>query len=329
MPVTKNMQSDDPAEAGAHDGFDPKALRRTLGQFATGVTVVTAADPETGEVVGMTANSFASVSLEPPLVLWSIVREAKSLPVFMKATHFAINILAKDQLDHSNRFARPGADKFVDVDWTPGLGGAPVLGQTAAVFECARHAEHDGGDHIIMLGRVDRFARFDRDVLVFSQGRYGVTAEHPLADGQPAAPGLVDGPHPYDDFLIPLLHRAYSSLYDAFFAELGEEGISGPDMRVLAYLSLRPGSSAELVSRGTYLGSQIIAEVLDKLRGKTLVTGDPETALHLTETGTVQLKTLIDYAQRFEMERLGTVDAVELATLKRLLRRLTENETDA
>ncbi|MEW5423605.1 flavin reductase [Amorphus sp. 3PC139-8] len=319
------MRTDDPTEAGAREGFDPKALRRTLGQFATGVTVVTAAKPD-GEIVGMTANSFASVSLEPPLVLWSIVREAKSLPVFLEATHFAINVLAKDQLDHSNRFARPGQDKFVDVDWTPGLGSAPVLSGAAAVFECARHAEHDGGDHIIMVGRVDRFARFDRDVLVFAQGRYGVTAEHPLADRQPGIAGSGDGPHPYDDFLIPLLHRAYSSLYDAFFAELGEEGISGPDMRVLAYLSIRPGSSAELVSRGTYLGSQITSEALETLRGQDLVAGDPDTALHLTETGTARLKRLIQYAERFELERLGDVDAVELATIKRLLRRLTEND---
>jgi len=323
--VTSN-QDDTPIESGGAGAADGKALRRTLGQFATGVTVVTAAHPATGEIVGMTANSFSSVSLDPPLVLWSIVREAKSLPVFLEATHFAINILSEQQLDHSNRFSRPGSDKFAGIAWHPGLGGAPVLAGTAAVFECARHAEHDGGDHIIMVGEVGRFARFERPGLVFAQGRYGITAEHPWAEKPEKPVRDEDSPHPYDDFLIPLLHRAYSNLFSAFSVHLEEEGTSGPEMRVLAYLSFRPKATAELVSRGTYLGNQTTDEALAALQGQGLVSGGGETGLSLTEHGTARLRTLFNHAHRFEMERLGTVDAVEISALKRLLRRLTVAE---
>lgn len=316
-------QTHAPLEAGETGALDGKALRRTLGQFATGVTVVTAAHPKTGEIVGMTANSFSSVSLDPPLVLWSIVREAKSLAVFLEATHFAINILSEQQLDLSNRFARPGTDKFADVAWRSGLGGAPVLAGTAAVFECARHAEHDGGDHIIMVGEVGRFARYDRSGLVFAQGRYGVTAEHPGAE-KPAGAALDgEGPHPYDDFLIPLLHRAYSNLFSAFSELLEKEGTSGAEMRVLAYLSFRPGATAELVSRGTYLGNQTTDAAIATLMGQGLVQGGGGSGLSLTGAGTSRLRTLFEHAQRLELERLGTVDAAEISALKRLLRRLT------
>ncbi|MDQ0315264.1 flavin reductase [Amorphus orientalis] len=305
------------------DDTDPRALRRTLGQFATGVTVITAMDPQDGTVVGMTANSFSSVSLDPPLILWSIVREAKSLPVFMRATHFAVNVLSKEQLDQSNRFARPGADKFEDIEWSSGLGGAPVLPGTAAVFECARHVEHDGGDHLIMIGRVERFARYDREGLVFARGRYGVTAEHPLVDEQATAATPPGERHPYDDFLIPLLHRAYSTLFEAFSTHLDREGITGPEMRVLAYLSLRSGADREQISRGSYLGSQTTDEAIDRLAGQGLVAPGGDGGLRLTEAGASRFKTLIEHAERFEIEGLTEVDAVDVATLKRLLRRLT------
>ncbi|MGX1306686.1 flavin reductase (DIM6/NTAB) family NADH-FMN oxidoreductase RutF/DNA-binding MarR family transcriptional regulator [Amorphus suaedae] len=326
-PVTAHH--DDPIESGSAGGasaIDGKALRRTLGQFATGVTVVTAAHPVTGEIVGMTANSFSSVSLDPPLVLWSIVREAKSLAVFLEATHFAINILSEQQLDHSNRFARPGSEKFAGVAWQPGLGGAPVLEGTAAVFECARHAEHDGGDHIIMVGKVQRFARFERAGLVFAQGRYGITAEHPWVENPATAARPEASPHPYDDFLIPLLYRAYSNLFSAFSELLEEEGTSGPEMRVLAYLSFRPRATADLVSRGTYLGNQTTDAAITTLRGQGLVAGSGESGLSLTDAGTTRLSTLFAHARQFELERLGSVDAIEIATLKRLLRRLTSPE---
>jgi 3-hydroxy-9,10-secoandrosta-1,3,5(10)-triene-9,17-dione monooxygenase reductase component len=133
--------------------IEPRALRTAFGRFATGVTVVTARRPG-GKPEGMTANSFASVSLEPPLLLWSIREQAASRPAFDSATHFAVHVLRASQRPLAERFARPAADKFADLDWEPGLGGAPLLAGCLARFQCAVAARHPGGDHTILVGRV-------------------------------------------------------------------------------------------------------------------------------------------------------------------------------
>ncbi|WP_234053015.1 MULTISPECIES: flavin reductase family protein [unclassified Xanthobacter] len=130
-----------------------RALRRSLSLYATGVCVVTTLAPE-GEKVGLTVNSFASVSLDPPLVLWSLAKTSPRLSLFRGATHFAINVLSAAQEELCNRFARPGADRFAGLDLDAGAGGAPLLPGCLATFECARHEVVEGGDHIILIGRV-------------------------------------------------------------------------------------------------------------------------------------------------------------------------------
>lgn len=160
-------QSRDPAR-----DHDPKALRNALGAFATGVTIITTRR-ESGEPVGLTANSFSSVSLTPPLVLWSLSRRSQSLAVFESCTHFAINVLAADQRALSQRFATPTADKFSGVDWTPGAGGAPLLVGAAAHLICESFSRLDGGDHVIFLGHIASFHAWDdRAPLIFWRGRY-------------------------------------------------------------------------------------------------------------------------------------------------------------
>src|SRR6185369_4222886 len=124
------------------DGF-----RRSLAEFATGVTVI--ATSVGGERYGLTSNSFASVSLEPPLVLWSIRRESKSFAAFAGCTHFAVNILAENQIELSQRFARSGPDKFRDLDCYTGEGDAPLFAEVAASFECVCRQTYDAGDHLI------------------------------------------------------------------------------------------------------------------------------------------------------------------------------------
>jgi flavin reductase (DIM6/NTAB) family NADH-FMN oxidoreductase RutF len=157
-----------PDEAPA---IDPRAFRNALGTFATGVVVVTARDPS-GRRYGMTVNSFSAVSLDPPLVLWSLSKTNQNCSVFTAADNFAINVLAMGQIDLSQRFARPSVDKFAGIPLTDGIGGAPLLGDTAAVFECRRHDVLEGGDHHILLGRVLRFSHRAVPTLVFCQGRY-------------------------------------------------------------------------------------------------------------------------------------------------------------
>jgi flavin reductase (DIM6/NTAB) family NADH-FMN oxidoreductase RutF len=152
--------------------MDSQQFRAALGLFATGVTIVTvrAAD---GGLVGLTANSFNSVSLEPPLVLWSLSRRAGSMPVFTHGSHYAINILAADQKELAQRFATRDVDRFAGVSWREGAGGAPVLDGAVATFECANRSRYEEGDHVIFVGEVERCtARPGAQPLIFHGGRY-------------------------------------------------------------------------------------------------------------------------------------------------------------
>lgn len=149
---------------------EARAFRDALGRFATGVTVVTCATKE--GPVGITANSFASVSLDPPLVLWSPARSSSRFPHFITASAFSIHVLGDTERDLAARFTRGGAG-FDGLDWGPSPEGAPVIAGTLARFDCTTHAIHDGGDHAIMVGQVHRAALRAGAPLVFSQGHYG------------------------------------------------------------------------------------------------------------------------------------------------------------
>ena len=158
--------------------FDQREFRNALGRFATGVTVITTVGPG-GNPEGMTANSFSGLSLEPPLVQWCIGKSAPPHDIFRDCNHFTINVLRVDQRETSNQFATPAADKFVDVDWQPGLGGCPIVGDPLAVFECANWAQHEGGDHTILIGEVEKFTYQNGDPLLFSSGKYAHVAPYP------------------------------------------------------------------------------------------------------------------------------------------------------
>ena len=153
-------------------------FRTALGMFATGVTIVTART-ESGELIGLTANSFTSVSLDPPLVLWSLARAAGSMPAFSTGSHYAINILSADQKALAERFALKGADRWAGVSFTEGAGGAPLLAGAAATFECFNRSRYEEGDHVIFVGEVERCShRAGASPLLFHGGRF--FTEHPL-----------------------------------------------------------------------------------------------------------------------------------------------------
>ncbi len=153
-------------------GSEPRTLRDALGCFATGVTVVTCFDEE-NRPLGLTANSFTSVSLDPPLLLVCVHKEAASAEALTKAEHFAVNVLQTGQQPASIRFSTRAEDRFGNNDWSPGEYGAPVLEKSLGVFECAAHGMHDGGDHHMLIGRVVK-ARFDAclDPLLYFRGSY-------------------------------------------------------------------------------------------------------------------------------------------------------------
>lgn len=151
--------------------IDPRAYRNALGHFATGVTVITTRDGE-DKPVGVTVNSFSSLSLDPPLILWSLAKKSYSLTAFERHPAFAVHVLASDQQGLSDRFARAGSDKFAGIDAGEGFGGVPLLPSCAAVFQCSTEHRYDGGDHVIMVGRVQRFDTAERPPLLFYRGRY-------------------------------------------------------------------------------------------------------------------------------------------------------------
>ena len=158
--------------------FSGPEFRTALGMFATGVTIVTARTA-TGELIGLTANSFNSVSLDPPLVLWSLARAAGSMPAFSTGSHYAINILAAGQKDLAERFALKGADRWAGVAFTEGAGGSPLLAGAAATFECFNRSRYEEGDHVIFVGEVERCShRAGASPLLFHGGRF--FTEHPL-----------------------------------------------------------------------------------------------------------------------------------------------------
>ncbi len=152
--------------------IDPRELRNAYGTFATGVTVITTTTPE-GRREAITANSFSSVSLDPALLLWSIGRDSRSFDAFNGCDHFAIHVLGEDQQELSNRFASKDlTDKFAGFDIEEGIAGLPLLTDYCARFQCSIYNRYEGGDHIILVGRVLDYDTRENDPLVFHGGRY-------------------------------------------------------------------------------------------------------------------------------------------------------------
>lgn len=162
------MQTNPPQEEVV---FDIRAFRRTLGMFATGITVMTtrAAD---GSPVGLTVNSFNSVSLAPPLIVWSLQRHLVQRPSFESCNHYAVNVLAADQEHLSRLFASKTPDLFAGLEWDEGIDGIPLLRDCCAHLEVRNQVRHEGGDHLLFLSEVQRFERFEREPLVYFGGAY-------------------------------------------------------------------------------------------------------------------------------------------------------------
>jgi flavin reductase (DIM6/NTAB) family NADH-FMN oxidoreductase RutF len=170
----KHLIDPDPANELASDssGIDPRDFRNALGTFATGVTIITASGPD-GKPHGLTCNSFASVSLNPPLVLWSLGMFSQALPIFQDASHFTVNVLGASQQALAAKFAKPSEDKFAGVEWTAGLGNAPILADSVANFQCRAANRYYGGDHVIFLGAVEAYTYNRKEPLLFARGGYG------------------------------------------------------------------------------------------------------------------------------------------------------------
>jgi 3-hydroxy-9,10-secoandrosta-1,3,5(10)-triene-9,17-dione monooxygenase reductase component len=307
--------------------FDIRDFRNTLGSFATGVTIITTQGAD-GALVGITVNSFNSVSLDPPLVLFSVARNSRSLAAFEDATHWAVHILSAEQEALSNRFARSGEDKFSGVDIERGLGGVPMIGGCAARLQCRTSFRHEGGDHIILVGEVLAFDRQNVAPLVFHGGKYAVAArktDSTLANGAPV-PDLATSFG--EDFLAYLLSRAHFQLYARARPLLRQAGLSDVEWFVLSSLTAKSGRSVdELNGMFAITGGEIGAATLDALARRSLIVqrGPASTdAVDLTDEGRELALSVLAALKGMESDLVAALGQHEAVALKNLLRQLIQ-----
>jgi 3-hydroxy-9,10-secoandrosta-1,3,5(10)-triene-9,17-dione monooxygenase reductase component len=304
--------------------FDRREFRNALGTFATGVTVITARAAD-GSPVGLTANSFNSVSLDPPLVLWGLAKSARSMPVFAEAEHWAVHVLAAEQEAVSNAFAKSGEDKFAGIELEQGVADLPLLPGCAARFQCRTRYRYEGGDHIIFVGEVLDFDRRPASPLVYHAGRYALAASKDdgrskAADGERLA-GSFD-----DDHLGYLLGRAHFQFYAPIRTVVHQNGLDDAEFFAMSTLSIRVQASAEELAKLNGLTGCLLSEArLDSLvlRGLLAVTTNGERLYSLTPKGLALLLQLTALAKAHEADLLQQLGEADGVVLKTLLRRLT------
>ena len=300
--------------------FDPKSFRRALGNFATGITVITATAPD-GTRAGVTANSFNSVSLDPPLILWSITKNSGSFAIFEQASHFAVNILAADQVDVSNHFARPSDDKFAEVSYSEGQGKAPILPDTSACFQCERYQIVDGGDHWILLGKVVAFEDAGRAPLVYHQGSYSVVMPQTRFSGQQeqaeseASERLKNR---LNDNLYYLMQQAVRA-YQTDYAPLQlATGLRTSEARMLIVLQETPRLTRSELQREVNMPEAEVNNASEILQRKGLIQLNDEN-YSITAAGREQANTLWALSRQEQEKMFAGFGDEEIATFRKVL----------
>jgi 3-hydroxy-9,10-secoandrosta-1,3,5(10)-triene-9,17-dione monooxygenase reductase component len=247
--------------------IDGKRFRQALGAFTTGITIVTTVD-EAGADVGMTANSFNSVSLDPPMVLWSIGRSSSNFEVFTRASHFAVHVLSAEQEALATRFATRGIERFAGLEVRRGAGNTPLLDGCAARFQCRTAFRHDSGDHVILVGEVLELDQLACEPLVFKSGRYALAVHKGADSAAEAAPPEAFAP----DFLVYQLGRVYHQLLHGILGEVERHGLGIAEYFALSMLGVRDARSrAELDTLLAYTGVRITDEAIGRLAQAGLV----------------------------------------------------------
>ncbi|MDO5604816.1 MAG: flavin reductase [Paracoccus sp. (in: a-proteobacteria)] len=294
--------------------IDPRQFRQALGAFTTGVTVVTACGAD-GTDVGLTANSFNSVSLEPPMVLWSLGKSSSNLHHFMAAEHFAVHILAADQQTVSDGFAKKGTDRFAGLEFARGHGDVPLLEGCATRLECRTTHRYEGGDHIIFVGEVLSFDASDRRPLVFHSGKYGLVLNKPVDLDEPPAIG--------DDWLGFLLARAFYQMHLPLRGHVERQGLSDVHYNILSVLSMGDDRTmqdvAELVA---ITGHRPPEAAFHTLAAKGLIAIDADERISFTPSGRDFAVSLLAAGKSIEEDVERGLDAQEARLLKILLKRV-------
>lgn len=304
---------------------DTKTLRKALGAFATGVTIVTTRRAD-GSDAGLTANSFSSVSLNPPMVLWSLAKTSSSIEAFRNATYFAVHVLAADQDALSGQFASKGGDKFAGLSVGRGHDGVPLLLDCTARFECRTAFQHEGGDHVIFVGEVVGFTHSERPPLIFHGGRYGMLIQKDRA--QAVSPLNVDSSLSPDD-LIYYVSRAFHQIRAGAVQERRRRGWTESEYAVLSVLGREDDKTvAEIDAIARFHDWRVFPEAVSTLADRELISveGPVGTAsrVHLTPAGRQAIIEIIAIYKAAEAEAVEQFDASEIQMLKQLLRRVAE-----
>lgn len=315
----------------ASPGFDGRALRDAFGSFATGVTIVTTCGAD-GADTGLTANSFSSVSLDPPMVLWSLARTSSAIDAFRRGGHFAVHILSADQETLSARFATRGIDRFAGLALDRGPGGIPMLTDCTARFACRLAYQYEGGDHVIFVGEILDFSHSASKPLVFHGGRYGMLLPRQKSvAAQPA--GEFSNLSPDD--LLYQVSNAYFGTRQAVIDELAHHGWSAEEYAVLSIVAREDGlCMPEITARSEQIRGQAISPVIVQhlitqglLRETDAQAGPAQ--VRLTPEGRLAVLELMAIRKSSEADVQGGLDPSEVQLLKHLLARLGRSTQDA
>ncbi|WP_158548796.1 flavin reductase family protein [Parvularcula marina] len=300
--------------------IDPRAFRQALGAFPTGVTVMTT-QAEDGRDIGLTVNSFNSVSLDPPLVLWSLSNSASSRQAFDEVEHFAVHVLTARQEDLATRFATPDIDRFAGLGVERGIGNVPLLRECAARFVCRIAYRYEGGDHLIIVGEVLSFDRREEPVLAFHGGKYALAYEKAVHPNRPRDDDAGGAPIVQKNALNMLLGVAYRHLVENLDPHLQARGLNEADFWTLNMVGAESGRDAARLNKLLGFREELVTkDVLDRLAGEGLVSlGE---GVSLTEKGRQVLMELEAEAKSVETNAEAGLDYAEALLLHQLLRRL-------
>ena len=299
--------------------FDPKEFRRALGMFATGVTIVTT-QPANGAPIGITANSFNSVSLDPPMVLWSLANNARSLAAFSDSEHWNVHILSNEQEALSNQFARSGEDKFAGLALDPQASKAPLLTGCSARFQCKTAFKYEGGDHTIFVGEVVQYDSSARPPLLYVTGGYALAARKAApVSTEPQA--NADGALYSENLLGYLFGRAHFQFVHGIRGTLQQRHLSDTDFFVLSLLSVRqPLGAEEIAAHIAYTGVDLGAAALASLVQRGLLQETGAAGLRLSPAGEDAILHVLAAAKAVEADLVGRMGELESAALRNLLK---------
>ena len=316
-----------------------RELRNCLGEFATGVTIITTRDPAQATKIGITANSFSALSLDPPLILWSLGKKSASLAAFTNYGYFAVNVLAQSQQQLALTFSGSGADRFADIPLgsghVEGIHGLPLITGSLAYFECKVQSALDLGDHVLFIGAVVKFTRTDavgsQLALIFNRGKFAALSPEAI---MPAELAIMPPEHQhrfYEEYLPYLLARAGNDSAGRFHEQLKAYGLNMLSWRVLASLSDGLPWTVGDLCKVSLAKQPTVSKLLDRLEAQRLIKRANNSVdarrvmVTLTKAGASKINPVILQAQGYGESLHGKLSGSELSTLKQTLKKLIDS----